>query len=248
MDTLLLVEDDRFTRHYIREQLEPHDILVLEAMTAKRSLEILRQHPVDVILLDLGLPDGNGLDIINDIRSYSDVPLIIVSSDESETSRITGLERGADDFLHKPVSARELLARIHANLRRYRRMPQHATVLSPIAGGNDNKIKFGEWLLDSAKFQIFDKNGNSGNLTNREFKVLKILIENAGHAITREELSAAASEGNYIPTPRAIDVKITRIRKKIGDHADTPDMIKTVRSVGYMFEFGTLNTVQKTAK
>jgi DNA-binding response OmpR family regulator len=169
------------------------------------------------------------------MREYSDVPLIIVSSDKTESSRITALERGADDFILKPVSAKELIAHIQANLRRYR-APHPQEGLQQKVNGNDDKINFGKWVMDCAKYQIYDQDGNSGDLTSREFKVLKALIDNAGHAMNRDELSKVASEGNYVATPRAIDVKITRIRKKIDDNVADLQIIKTVRGVGYMFD------------
>lgn len=238
METLLLIEDDKFTRHFIREQLEAHDVVVLEAISGKRSLEILDQHHVDLILLDIGLPDGNGLDFIPEIRKRSDVPLIIVSAEKDVSNRIDGLKRGADDFVPKPFSAGELLARIEANLRRYR---EPHPVISPSGLHNESKIFFHNWVLEPDKFQIFNQNGQSGDLTIREYKVLEMLIRNAGRVISREDLCKAVREDNYIPTSRAMDVKITRIRKKIGDDAGDPQIIKTIRGVGYMFDQGVVD-------
>jgi len=239
MDTLLLVEDDKFTRHFIKERLEQNDMVVLEAVSGKRSLEILNEYPVDLILLDLGLPDGNGLDFIPDIRKYSNVPLIIISAEQDISYRITGLERGADDFVAKPFAASELVARIKANLRRYRDMLDSEGGTQALAQ-RDDKIQFAKWTLDYAKFQIFDESGASGDLTTREFLVLSTLVKHAGHVVKRDDLCEAAREESYVPTARAMDVKIARIRKKIGDDAHDPQIIKTVRGMGYLFDHDSL--------
>ncbi|MEZ5814454.1 MAG: response regulator transcription factor [Alphaproteobacteria bacterium] len=230
MNTLLLVEDDKMQRQMLRESLEGEDFVVLEAALGRRMLEILDHHRVDLILLDLRLPDGSGLDFIEEIRSRTDVPLIIVSGEHNAFKRICGFETGADDYVDKPFDVDELIARIRANLRRYCNIPSNENALQ-----NTNRVRFAGWVLEREKFQIVDQSGVTGDLTSREFQLLDFLIANAGRAIQRSELCEAIGEKNYIPTPRAIDVKITRIRKKIGDDAGDPQIIKTVRGVGYMF-------------
>ncbi|HIL27787.1 MAG TPA: response regulator, partial [Micavibrio sp.] len=119
METLLLIDDDKSLRYLLRESLEKNDFVVIEAMNGARSIEILKQHHVDAILLDLHLPDGYGVDLIPQIRELTNVPLIIVSGDQEKSCRIEGLDAGADDYVIKPFSTKELVARIKANLRRY---------------------------------------------------------------------------------------------------------------------------------
>lgn len=234
METLLLIDDDKSLRYLLRESLEKNDFVVIEAMNGARSIEILKQHHVDAILLDLHLPDGYGVDLIPQIRELTNVPLIIVSGDQEKSCRIEGLDAGADDYVIKPFSTKELVARIKANLRRYHGLQKPG---SKDASTNDNTssiIKIGKWNLDQKKFQIFDDKNTAGNLTIREFLLLEALVKNANCAVNREDLGQAIKTENYVPTPHAIDVKITRLRKKLGDCATDPQIIKTIRGVGYM--------------
>lgn len=231
MDTVLLVEDDKFLRHTLKENLENEDFIVFEAAAGKRLTEIVRQHHVDLILLDLRLPDGNGLDFIRDIRQHTDVPVIIVSGENRKAEKLEGLETGADDYVCKPFEMDELIARIKANLRRYKGQTSNENSKEQPGAA---EIKCGPWTLDRARYQIFDPEGRPGNLTFREFRLLDILAEKTGQAVKRDDLCEALREENYTPTPRALDVAITRIRKKIGDSGTNPEIIKTVRGVGYM--------------
>lgn len=236
MDTLLLVEDDKLLRLTLKENLDRENFIVFEASVGRRALEIIAHHHVDLILLDINLPDGNGLDFIEDIRKKTDVPLIIVSGSGGKESRLSGLELGADDYVSKPVDIDELVARIKANLRRYKGSYANQNIQVNGTSATQNKdIRFGCWTIDYDQFQIFDEEHNSANLTIQEFKLLEFLIDHAGVAQRREDMCEAIREENYVPTPRAIDVKITRIRKKIDDEATAAQIIKTVRGVGYMF-------------
>lgn len=229
LNTLLLVEDDKMLRHLLRETLERQDFLVLEASLGRRSLDILNHQPVDMILLDINLPDGNALYLIQGIREKSNAPIMIISGETLPETRISGFEMGADDFMAKPFHMDELMARIKAHMRRYQ--GQLSNENKPCAPA----LRFGKWTFDPRKFQIFDDRGESAHLTAREFQLLEHMVLNAGSVIRRQDLCLAIREDKYIPTPRAIDVKITRIRKKIGDDPVFPMLIKTVRGVGYLF-------------
>jgi len=230
LNTVLLVDDDKDIRRMMREQLEKHDFLVLEAAAGKRLIQILEQQPVDIILLDLQLLDGSGLSFIPEIRKHTDAPLIIVSGRNETAGKVESLDKGADDYVHKPFDMDELMARIRASLRRHRSAPSNQNDLN----GGARPIRFGGWILDQTRFQMFDKDNRPGNLTIKEFQLLEKLVVKAGQAVTREDLCEAIREKNYIPTKRAIDVKITRIRKKIGDDVHHSEIIKTVRGIGYM--------------
>jgi DNA-binding response OmpR family regulator len=217
---------------------------IFAAQDGKTSLDILNtRRDIDVVLLDLGLPDGSGLDLIEEMRARTNAPIIIVSGRDDQIDRILGFEKGADDYLVKAtdmrVLMRELMARVKANIRRYKSphpAPSHALRCGV------EKIRFGRWLLDSSKYQIFDENGCSGNLTVKEFQLLEVLVRAAGRVLSREHLFALVRDDDDYAYDRAIDVQITRIRKKIGDSAQSPELIKTVRGVGYMFE-GTVQDV-----
>lgn len=235
METILVIDDDKMLRFMLKESLENNDYLIFEAANGRRSLEILDQHKADLILLDLNLPDGNGLEFIQKIREKTDVPLIIVSGDHQSEHKVNGFDLGADDYVTKPFDLAVLIARIKSHIRRYK--SQISNQNEPQNGnGSSEHIYFGDVIFDRARFQLFDRAGNSQNLTSREYLLLDVLINAAGRAIRREDLCEAIREDRYVPTPRAIDVKITRIRKKIGDDAQDPQMIKTVRGIGYLFD------------
>lgn len=232
-DTVLVVEDDPCIRELQKHDLQNNGYYVLEAPDACRAFEILKcnQH-VDTILLDIGLPDGNGLDLIARIREHTDAPIIIVSGRVGTTDRVIGLEMGADDYISKPIEIREFLARVKAHVRRYKDLT-HAL---PIVQKKPMRVKFGQWILDRSKYQIFDELGRDGNMTTKEFILLDALICAAGRTLSREYLFALVRGEDSDSYDRAVDVQITRIRHKIFEDARNPQMIKTVRGIGYMFE------------
>lgn len=236
--TVLVIEDDKITRHLLRAELE-NNFLVLEAATGERCLGILETHPSNIIVMDFNLPDYCGTDLIKKIRQITDIPLLVLSGEDSEEKKVKSFEFGADDFIAKPYNADLLIARINASLRRYEGL-SHNDNTGHMNGHAAQPLKFNEWSLDPMKFQLFDEENNSADLTSREYELLRVLINNGDRALPREELCEAIREDNYIPTPRAIDVKITRIRKKIRDRADAPDIIRTIRGVGYMFNNSTI--------
>ncbi len=234
LNTILLVEDDKTTRFMLREQLEKNDFIILEACAGRRCLEIIEQYPVNLILLDLNLPDGNGFDFIDKIKAQTDVPLIILSSEKDEDKRVESFEIGADDFVSKPFNSKVLIARIKAHIRRYD--ISHNTSINMKRNGKESNIShFHGWTLDRLKYELHDKDGQAAALTQKEFYLLDYIVLHPDRVLKRDELCEVIRENNYVPTPRAIDVKITRIRKKIGDNALQPFIIKTVRGVGYIF-------------
>lgn len=233
LDTILLVEDDKTTRFLLREQLEKNDFVILEACAGRRCLEILQQYPVSLILLDLHLPDARGFEFIVRIKDCTDVPLVVLSSEQDIDKHIESFEIGADDFVSKPFHSKLLTARIRAHIRRYK---QSLSIAEHAKEREDNACKscFHGWTLDRLKFLIYNDNGDVAPLTEKEFRLLDYLVENADRVLRRDEICEAVREDNYVPTPRTVDVKITRIRKKIGDNAAAPYIIKTVRGVGYI--------------
>jgi DNA-binding response OmpR family regulator len=231
--TILLLEDNDFVRNVIRKGLEADGYRIMEASDIRSARRILKNDQIDLVLMDLQLPDGNGLEFMPEIQNLTDVPIIIVSSKDAMIDKVVGLELGADDYINKPVEMRELSARIKANIRRYK------------AGSIDNRlsikdnsvqIKFGKWIMDCSRYQIFYETGEPGNLTVKEFQLLEALVKVPGHVLTREHLFSIAREENSEASDRAVDIQITRIRKKIGDCARDPQIIKTIRGIGYVFE------------
>lgn len=234
LKTVLIVEDDKSIRYLLKETMEQDEFLTVEATTIRRTLEILNQHKVNLILLDLTLPDGCAVDYIDKIRENTDVPLIVISGEKDESKRVNCFEMGADDFVSKPFNPTTLIARINAHLRRYE---QHLSALENNIIEQDNvNLVFHGWELDTDKYQLFDENGQSANLTSAEYKLILFLLEKANKVVKRIELCEAMQQDNYIPSERAIDVKIVRLRKKINDDIKDPKIIKTVRGVGYMLD------------
>lgn len=227
---ILIVDDNENLRDIIRENLEADGYGVLAAASAEEALAILKTRNVGTILLDLVLPDCDGLCLISKIREHTDAPVIVVSGKGAWVDKVVGLEMGADDYLGKPFEMKELSARVKASLRRYRngKDEKHAHEETP------QKIRFGVWTFDRASLQIFDAAGKPGDLTVMEFRLLEALVLSPGRVLSREQLLDKARIDSLAVFDRAIDVQVTRIRRKIGDDPKSPAVIKTVRGAGYM--------------
>jgi DNA-binding response OmpR family regulator len=173
----------------------------------------------DVVILDLGLPDGDGLEVLRELRRNSDVPVIIATARGEETDRIVGLELGADDYVVKPFSVRELAARVRAISRRRRN--------EPTVGG-------GRVVVDRTR-HVATVDGAEIELTAKEFDLLAVLAEEPGRAVSRQELFSRVWDPVWIGTGKTLDVHIATLRKKLGD----PSLVETVRGVGYRLGEGT---------
>lgn len=227
--TILAVDDDENLQFVVSQYLEEDGYTVVSAGDVKTALEKAMSVPFDVVLLDLMLPDGEGIDIIPTIRSQTSAAIIVVSGKDDTMEKIICLEMGADDYMTKPFEMRELSARIKAVLRRSN---DNAQPEDKAANNKTEKIVFNGWCLDRTQYQLFDKEQNSADLTVGEFKLLEALVLSARRALTRETLFDLTRENSYDSYDRAIDIQIARLRKKLGDDCD---LIKTVRGVGYMF-------------
>ena len=225
----LVVDDNDQLRATIRENLELDGYTVFGASCGTEAMKILRVKKPDTILLDLGLPDSDGLALMNGIRQLSDAPVIIISGKGAWVDKVVGLEMGADDYLGKPFEMKELSARVKAFIRRYKSRTASTTQEPP-----PRKFRFGRHVLDSGRCQAFDAEGRPCDLTTMEFRLLEALVAGAGRVLTREQLLDKARVDNLNVGDRAIDIQITRIRRKLGDDAKEPALIKTVRGIGYM--------------
>ncbi len=236
MDTVLVVDDDKMMRHVIRLNLENEDIMVIEATMLKRLFDILSVHKVDLILLDLGLPDGNAMDFIKEIRAQSDVPLIIVSGHHECSKKTQGLDLGADDYINKPFDVSELVARVKSHIRRYKGFGENKYSSNNNVLNKNDDIYFGGLVMRKSQYQVFHEKGGSCDLTPQEFLLLDMLLIESGRPVHRDALcEAIRSESNYAPSGRAIDIKVMRLRKKLENcEWQGRDIITTVRGVGYM--------------
>ncbi len=227
---VFLVDDHIELRNTVEAALQNEGYSVIAADGVRDLQAKLPGAEFDIVLLDLGLPDGDGLSMIAKIRKHSDVPIIIISGKGDMTDKVVGLEMGADDYVCKPLPLKELSSRIKAQLRRYRSMLDRAKNEKKGRGA----IEFGSWLLDRDKMQVFSNKGAPCNLTTKEFRLLETLIDTPNRVLSREKILESISPENPHITNRAIDIQILRIRRKIGDVSNGEGVIQTIRGVGYM--------------
>lgn len=232
--TILSVDDDQGLQTVVSHYLTGEGYDMLSANSGKQLMDVLQDKTPNIILLDLVLPDTDGISILAQLRAMQKIPVIVVSGKSDTTEKIVCLEMGADDYMTKPFEMRELSARIKAVLRRAEEMPAGAAPAQP-ASEQDNQVRFGRWVLDRAQFQLFDEKGVSADLTTGEYKLLDALVSAPNKVLTRERLFEVTRESDYDSFDRAVDIQIGRLRKKICDDPKKPQYIKTVRRAGYMF-------------
>lgn len=227
---VLVVEDDHAMRQMVVDYLEDHN---LRGFSASGRQELVRQcasDEPDLIVLDLRLDEEDGLDLLREIRSGSDVPVIIITGDRrDEIDRVVGLELGADDYITKPFSLRELLARIRAVLRR-----QEAARSAPQRDPELRRAKFGGWQLDRRLRRLVDPSGSQISLTKGEYALLTAFLDAPQRPLSREQLLQATRVHEDI-FDRSIDVQILRLRRKLEPDPSSPQIIQTERGVGYTF-------------
>jgi two-component system, OmpR family, response regulator RegX3 len=222
--TILLVEDEESIITPLAEALERDGFRAEIARTAEEALERGRRLRPDLVLLDLMLPDGSGLDVCRALRAESSVPIIIVSARGEEADRIVGLELGADDYVVKPFSAREVIARIRAVLRR---------TAAP-AGTDRTAVEIAGVRLDPARRSV-TLNGEAVELARKEFDLLALLMSEAGTVVPRERLIDEVWDVNWFGSTKTLDVHVSALRRKLDDDPAEPRFIHTVRGVGFRF-------------
>jgi len=220
--TLLLIEDDERLARFTTEYLQRYDVKVTHVTDGGRGLREALRVSYDAVLLDLMLPFKDGLTVCRELRGHSDVPIVMVTARRDEVDRVLGLELGADDYLSKPFSPRELLARVRALVRRRRGL-----------AGPGNQVKVGLLTLSTAA-QTATIAGRLLQLTSYEFAILRVLIERRGRVVTREQILDLAKGSADESFDRSVDVRISRLRQKFGEEPGRPSLIRTVRGLGYM--------------
>lgn len=219
----LLVEDDARLAELTREYLGGHGVAVEVVSDGRRGLQEALRGRWDVVLLDLMLPSLGGLEICRELRARSDVPVIVLTARGEEADRVMGLELGADDYLAKPFSPRELLARIRAVTRRAK--GRAGPLLKP--------VKVGALIIDPSARSVTLR-GKPVELTAYEFALLQALAERAGRVLTRDQLMEFARGSAEESFDRSVDVHVSRLRHKLGDDPKRPRLLKTVRGAGYV--------------
>ena len=229
-DKIVVVDDDARIRDLLRRYLAQEGFEVMVAEDSKALGRIQLREAVDLIVLDLMLPGEDGLSICRRLRAAGDrTPIIMLTAKGEDVDRIVGLEVGADDYLGKPFNPRELLARIHAVLRR--RPPQEA----PGAPSAENEtVSFGPYAFDLGA-RTLHRNGEEVPLTTGEFAMLKALVRHPRQPLSREKLAQLARGREFEPFDRSLDVQVSRLRKLIEQDPSTPRYIQTVWGVGYVF-------------
>ena len=224
--TVLIVEDERPIVEILKFNLKREGYEVLEALDGKTGLELGKTRDPDLILLDVMLPEMNGFDVCAALRDYgSAVPIIMLTAREEESDKVFGLEAGADDYITKPFSMRELLARVKANIRR-RSLDAGTRVAS------ENLLRQGQLVVDLAAVTV-TKAGKAIDVTQKEFDLLSCLLSTPGKVYSREELMEKVWNYDYFGDMRTVDVTVRRLREKIEDDPGDPKYIRTKRGAGY---------------
>jgi two-component system response regulator RegX3 len=223
---ILVVEDEESLADSVRYNLEREGYAVAVATDGRRALERFRTDPPALVILDLMLPEVSGLDVCRTIRTESDVPIIMVTAKDSEADKVTGLELGADDYVTKPFSMRELVSRVRANLRRTR--PQ--AVQSPA----DEVLDGGPVRMDVARHEVAVRD-DPVSLPPKEFELLEAFLRRKGRLLTRDFLIEEVWGPDYFGDTRTLDVHVKRLRRKLEDDPHQPEHLLTVRGLGYKF-------------
>lgn len=223
MDTLLFIEDDDGIRLALTLALEDEGYTVVEAANATDGLSAFRANDIDLVLLDLRLPDMSGFDVCRVLRGESIVPIIIITAQTDTHDMVAGLEAGADDYVTKPVNPKQLAARIRALLRR---------VHLHEASSTHRPTRFGDIEL-RRDLGIVLKGGHELNLTKTEYRLLTEFADHAGAVLSRDQLLERVWGYEYLGDSRLVDAHVRRLRLKIEDHPDDPQVIVTVRGIGY---------------
>lgn len=219
---LLLIDDDARLRSLLRDYLAGSDVVAEEAADGTVGLQMIRAGSYDAVVLDIMMPGFSGIDVLRKLRQTSEVPVLMLTAKGDETDRVVGLELGADDYLSKPFSPRELLARVRAVLRRGRGQ----------ALGQSQKVADVEFSRETRQVRVA---GELVELTALEFDLLVALFERRGRVLSREVLWELAGRGDTVVSERSLDVHLSHLRRKLRDHEREPRLIQTVRGVGYLF-------------
>ena len=222
---VLLIEDEKQIRRFVRAALEDEGCQVIEAETMAQGLIEAGSRKPDLLVLDLGLPDGNGVDLIRDLRGWSDVPILILSARSQENDKIDALDAGADDYLTKPFAVGELRARVRALLRRSYRNGDAAT---PV-------VEFGDVAVDLSR-RLVSRGGETVHLTPLEYRLLATLLGHPGRVLTQRNLLREIWGPSYVESSHYLRVYVGHLRQKLEDDPTQPKHFLTETGVGYRFQ------------
>ena len=229
---VLAIDDDPAMRQLIAEYLGENDVRVTTVATGEEMSRVLAEQAIDAVVLDLRLAGEDGMDLAKKLRAESTIPIIMLTGRKEEADRVMGLELGADDYITKPFSPRELLARVRAVLRRYK-------ILQDILPARDEKrraYRFGGWELNLRTRRLTSPQGERIELTNGEYSLLQAFCAAPRRILSRDQLLELSRLNRAEVYDRSIDVQILRLRRKIEPNPSDPQYIKTERGAGYMLD------------
>ncbi|WP_171125623.1 MULTISPECIES: response regulator [unclassified Ruegeria] len=234
---IIICDDEPHLREMVAEYLAERGFDVREAENADALFDCISDGTApDLIVLDINMPGQNGLAALQRLRQETEVPVIMLTAAADVIDRVVGLEMGADDYLGKPVDLRELEARIKAAIRRW---PAAGRGGEPAPPANQSclaaKVPFGSCCLDLDAARLFDTEGQEIPVTAMEFNLLRVFAENRGRVLNRDQLLERAHDRGWEPFDRSIDLRISRLRRKIERNPSKPEVIRTVRGIGYIF-------------
>lgn len=226
-EKILIVDDEPNILELLKFNLENNGFKVIKALNGEQALELIKLEKPDLILLDVMLPGIDGYELCKILRRKTDtseIPIILITAKNEEIDKILGLEIGADDYITKPFSVRELIARVKAVLRRVEKKEK-----------GENTIRISDICIEVDKFEV-TVDGRKIDLTPKEFELLKLFAQNPGRVFSRDYLLEKIWGYDYLGDTRTVDVHIRHLRQKLGDEQDEPKYIKTVRGIGYKFK------------
>ncbi len=229
MTSILIVDDDRQIRELLKDYLDGFGMQIRTAEDGDSMKQALSESRFDLIILDLMLPGEDGINLCRNLRTHSNIPILMLTARGEAMDKVVGLEVGADDYMVKPFEPRELVARINTILRRAGNMHDTSSI-------DANTISFSGWQLNNTMRQLTSPDKLVIALSNAEFRLLRVFIDHANRVLTRDFLLDQARGRNMELFDRSIDLLVSRLRQKIGDDPRTPQMIKTIRGEGYIFD------------
>jgi two-component system phosphate regulon response regulator OmpR len=230
-DTILVCDDEPDVRSMLDEYLTKRGFRVVTAGDAAAMRSLVESEDVALILLDINMPGEDGLSALRGLRAADTTPVVMLTAASDVVDRIIGLEMGADDYLGKPVDLRELEARIKAVLRRRASVTAPEEPVSP-----GRTARFGTFTLDLEAAKLLAEDGSEVPLTAMEFSLLKVFAENRRRVLNRDQILEKAHDRSWDPFDRSIDIRISRIRRKIEPNPQKPQIIRTVRGIGYIYD------------
>lgn len=230
---ILFIEDDESVRELVGDYLSAYEFVVDSVSSSAEADEKFASDRYDIVIVDVGLPDGDGISIARNLSQNSDIGIIILSGRTDLVDRVVGIEAGADDYVTKPVEPRELLARVRAVQRRRQSAPAAPAAPATPASSEGETVRFGDFTLNPVRRTVLDMDGKPVRLTSAEQELLQALAAALNQPVHREALYKRVFDRPWRPDDRAIDRLVTTLRRKLGDNRDFPQVIMTIRGRGY---------------